>query len=171
MFSPGESHGQRSLAGCSARGCKGSDTPEGLTCLTSVIRRMALSCAAEQALTHAFARMTLSCGGAGCLHPREISSRPRPPQLVPPLRRSPCSKPPICGPAGCSFCRASLLSCRQPRSVKRGLRCLSLPRRVRSRDHQACSPSACEHAPMRFAFGGSGAAAAASVLVPSVCSR
>ena len=26
VFLPGESHGQRSLAGCSPKGCKGSDT-------------------------------------------------------------------------------------------------------------------------------------------------
>ena len=127
MFSPGESHGQRSLAGCSARGCKGSDTPEGLTRLTSVARRMALLCAAEQALTHAFAHMTLSCGGAGCLHPREISSPSASPQLVPPLRRRPCSEPHVCGLAGCSSCRAALLSCCQPRPVTHRLRCRPLP--------------------------------------------
>ena len=31
MFLPGESHGQRSLAGCSPWGCKESDTPEQLS--------------------------------------------------------------------------------------------------------------------------------------------
>ena len=30
-FLPGESHGQRSLAGCSPQGCKESDTDERLT--------------------------------------------------------------------------------------------------------------------------------------------
>ena len=31
VFLPGESHGQRSLMGCSPCGCKGSDTTEQLT--------------------------------------------------------------------------------------------------------------------------------------------
>ena len=43
VFLPGESHGERSLAGCSLRGCKESDTTEATEC-THMHTRGCLAC-------------------------------------------------------------------------------------------------------------------------------